>query len=80
MGIDDDGWIKGKITGAGLTGGGGAMAGTDDGGGNTGVSPPVPSEGLGLGINMFGLALNFLLRLLRSAWSPIRKAWSFRVW
>jgi len=67
MGMDDDGWIKGKITGAGPTGGGGATTGADDGGGNAGVSPPAPFEVLGLGMNVFGLALNFLLRLLRNA-------------
>jgi len=62
MGVDDNRWIKGKMTGAGLTGGGGAMTGTDNGGGgNTGISPPAPPEGLGLGMNIFGLALNFLL-------------------
>jgi len=61
MGIDNNRWIKGKMTGAGLMGGGGAMAGTDDGGGNAGVSPPAPAKGLGVGMNMGNLALKFLL-------------------
>ena len=57
--------MRGKITGAGLTGGGGAAK--TDGGGNIVTDPPVLPEGLGLGMNIFGLALNFLFWLLRSA-------------
>jgi len=78
MGRDEDGWIKGKITGAGPTGGGGATSRADDGGGAV-VGPPPPPEGLRLGMNILGLALNFLLWLLRNAWSPVRKAGSFMV-
>ena len=57
MGIVDDGWMNGKITGAGPTGGS-DVARTDGGGGA--MDPPPAPEGLGLGINTFGLALNFL--------------------
>ena len=39
------------------------------------VGPPVPSEGLGLGMNTgdSDLLLIVLLRLLRRVWSPVRK-------
>jgi len=57
------------MTGIGLTGDGGLIAGADDGGsGMTGMDPPAPSEGLGLGMNMGDgdLLLIVLLRPLRS--------------
>jgi len=81
VGRDEDGWINGWMTGIGPTGGGSAMAGTTNSGAVvTGVVLPPPSERLGLGTKIFGLALNFLLWLLRNAWSLMRKVWSFRVW
>jgi len=50
--------MNGRMTSIGLTGDGGATAGADDGGGVV-IDPPSPLEGSGM--NMFGLALSFLL-------------------
>ena len=74
VGIFEDGWMNGKMTGAGPVGGGGMTAGADDGGSRmAAVDPPVP-EGLGLGMNMgdSDLLLNVLLQPLRSVRSPSR--------
>jgi len=75
LGRDDDGRMKGRITGFGLTGGGGVVAGADGGGsGITTVGPPVPPEGPGLGMNTGdgNLLLIVLLRPLRRVQSPSR--------
>jgi len=56
--------MYGRITGGGPTGSDGAMTGADGGGsGMTAVDPPVPSRGLGLGVNTGDgdLLLNILL-------------------
>jgi len=86
MGTNGDGSIMGgdgtlgtmggnsRITGGGPIGVG-AIAGTDEGAsGMITVGPPVPPEGLGLGMNTGDgdLPLNVLLRLLRSVRSPSR--------
>ena len=76
FGKDDDGWMNGQMTGIGPTGGGGAIAGADDGAsGMMVVDPPAPPEGLGLGMNMGDgdLLLIILLRPLRRVRSPSRK-------
>jgi len=75
LGRDDDGWMNGRITGGGLTGSVGAIAGADDGAsGMTIFDPPVPPEGLGLGVNTGDgdLLLNILLQPLRSVRSLSR--------
>ena len=75
LGRDDDGWMNGRMTGIGLTGGGGAITGADDSGsGITTVGPPAPPEGPGLGMNMGegNLLLIVLLRFLRRVRSPSR--------
>jgi len=67
--------MYGRITGGGLMGSDGAMTGADgSGSGMMAVDPPVPSRGLGLGVNTGDgdLLLNVLLQLLRSVRSPSR--------
>jgi len=52
LGRDNDGWMNCRMNGIGPMGGGGAVTGADGGGsGITTVGPPVPPEGLGLGMN-----------------------------
>jgi len=55
------------MTGTGLTGGGGAVAGADSGtsGIMTDPPPPIP-KGLGLDMDVFGLVLKVLFRFLRN--------------
>jgi len=70
LGRDDNGWMNCWITGIGPSGGNGTIAGAD--GGASGimiVGPPVPPEGLGLGMNIGdgNLLLIVFLRPLRSA-------------
>jgi len=74
LGKDEDGWIKGQMTGAGPTGGNGAMAGADSSGAVTGadngasgmvvIDPPPPPEGVGLDMNTGDLLLIVLLQSL----------------
>jgi len=62
VGRDEDGWMKGWVTGTGLTGGGGAVIGADDNtAGMTMIDLPPPSKGVGLGMNTGDLLLIFLL-------------------
>ena len=73
---DDDGWMNCRITGIGLTKGGGVVTGADDGGSGmtTVVGPPVPPEEPGPDMNMGGgdLLLITLLHPLRRVLSPSR--------
>jgi len=61
--------MNGRMTGTGLTGDVGLMAGADGGGSGitAAVDPPVPPEGFGLGMNIGDgdLLLIVLLRPLR---------------
>jgi len=66
IGKDEDGWIKGRITGIGLMGSGGAVTGTDGGASGIVVTDPPPPKGVGLGMNTNDLLLIVLLRFLRS--------------
>jgi len=66
MGANGNGFMRGgKLTGTstGMTGGGGAVTGTDDGASGMMVSPsPVPNGlGLGMNIGVGDLLLNILL-------------------
>jgi len=67
VGRDEDGWMWGKMTGFGLIGDNGMMAGAEGGASRMIMDPPDPvPKGVGLGMNMGDGLLIFLLCFLRS--------------